>query len=163
MIENGKIAFAANLPNQFVYLKIKEFSRGCAYSVQIEDLRPYGTRLSQHLIDTAKFLGELEYRLYGADIIPTMVPRMLVKKWIFDDFQSVVWEPISVRMTKSAAFKKDGELRRPTFVWVDDRIIIKVMRSLWSLPVHRGKPAPFGLKTHSWQALALGSYSLYKK
>jgi hypothetical protein len=54
--------------------------------------------------------------------------------------------------------KKTGELYKPTMHYVDDRIVIYAMKEWWGIKTPKpGKSNEFGLKSHSWQALALGT------
>jgi hypothetical protein len=166
MIENGQIAFAANLPNQFVIPKIREFIQNAAYTVIIEDVRPYGTRLTQQLLDTSKFIGELCYRLIGLKVVPELIARWEVKKWVFETFKSDLEPLILKKMEKSekGLTKADGENRKPTFIWVDDRLIIKSMKKMWNIPTPKpGKTNKYGINAHSWQALALASLHITQK
>lgn len=66
------------------------------------------------------------------------------------------------------ANKKDREkagpeatLRKRTasFVYVDDRIVEKGVKLWWNIKKPKvGDRTPFGLKTHSWQGLALATF-----
>jgi hypothetical protein len=59
---------------------------------------------------------------------------------------------------------KDGELRKASFHYVDDRIVIAAMKKHWNIPTPKpGKSNALGFSSHSWQALAVGSYYLAKK
>jgi len=106
-----------------------------------------------------------------------------VRKWVFDAFPDVCMPAIDKRIAyldeygkrkneelrvggKKQKYRryitKSGELRKASFHYVDDRIIIAAMKKLWNIP----EPKPFksniyGLKEDSWQALALASYYLY--
>jgi hypothetical protein len=163
MIQDGQISFAANLPNQFVIPKIREFCKNSHYTVVIEDVRPYGVRLTQQLLDTTKFIGELQWRLMSLKIVPEMRPRFEVKKWVFDHFGWMIIPLIEAKMAKKGAVKQDGEPKAPHFMWVDDAMVVRAMKDLWEIPApERGYGYKHGLKDHSWQALALGSMILEK-
>jgi hypothetical protein len=171
MIENGQIAFAANLPNQFVIPKIAEFIQNAAYTVIIEDVRPYGTRLTEQLLDTAKFIGELCYRLIGLKVVPELIPRWEVKKWVFDTYNSEVLPYVKKKILaehKKRVKKHNEDPKKkeeyskpvpiPTWVCVDDRAVILAMKKMWHIPTPKpGKTNKYGINAHSWQALALAS------
>ncbi len=90
-----------------------------------------------------------------------MRPRFEVKKWVFDSFQSIVMPLIEAKMAKKGAVKDDGTPRVPHFMWVDDAIVVKAMKNLWKIPApKRGYGYKYGLKDHSWQALAAASVSI---
>lgn len=158
MIENGQIAFAANLPNQFVVPKIREFIQNARYTVIIEDVRPYGTRLTQQLLDTSKFIGELCYRLIGLKVVPELISRSEVRKWVFNTFPEVVLPDLVKKMKKLEKVNKDGSPRSPSFHYIDDRLVIKAMKKMWNIPTPKpGKTNQYGINSHAWQALALAS------
>lgn len=177
MTENGQIAFAANLPNQFVIPKIRELIQNVDYSVLIEDVRPYGTRLTQQLLDTSKFIGELCYRLIGLKVVPELTPRWEVKKWVFDTYNSDVLPYIQnkilaehkKRVKKHNEDPKEKEkyakpVPTPSWVWVDDRAVILAMKRMWHIPTPKpGKTNQYGINSHSWQALALLSMHITQK
>ena len=143
--------------------------------IVIEDIRPYSLQLSMQVIDTCKFIGELQYRLrneVSADF--TLESRASVKEWIFNRFPDICKPRIAdkierlhrqrIKTGKRGLQNQDGEMRKPSFVYVDDRIVIAAMKAHWGIPTPKvGKTTKYGLNSHSWQALALGSYYLSKK
>lgn len=184
VISNNTIIECVNLSNRLLCAKIKEYYVKYNILVVIEDIRPYSGKLSLDVIDTCKFIGELCYRLLNELRVPfKLYARYLVRKWVFDSFN----EPCVMAINKKIAYldeygarkneelktagkkpkyrryiTKEGVLRKASFNYVDDRIIISIMKKLWEIP----EPKPFksniyGLKEDSWQALALGSYYLY--
>jgi hypothetical protein len=106
-----------------------------------------------------------------------------VRKWVFDAYPDICIPAIDKKIAyldqygarKNEELKaegkkpkyrryitKSGELRKASFNYVDDRIIISVMKKLWKIPEPKPfKPNIYGLKDDSWQALALASYYLY--
>ena len=56
-----------------------------------------------------------------------------------------------------------GELRKPSMIYVCDRVVANAMRYFWELPSGQGKRNKLGLASHSWQALALCSYFILVK
>jgi hypothetical protein len=137
--------------------------------VVIEDVRPYSLRLSQQVIDTCKFIGELTYRLKSElKIEYSLNPRSEVKEWVFTNHAEVclpriekkIWDlhHRKEKMGLKGLRNANGDLRKPSFVFVDDRIMIAAMKEYWSIPTPKpGKSGMYGLKSHSWQALALGT------
>ncbi|HRP33520.1 MAG TPA: hypothetical protein PKV73_16605, partial [Agriterribacter sp.] len=159
VLQRGCIIGAWNLEHPNFYRKISYFlTLGC--KIAIEDLKPYSVRLTPQVIDTAKFIGECVYRLRidcGATV--EMVNRSAVKKWVFDTFPEICVPLIMKKIAKKGQrIASTGEFRRPSFVYVDDKIIVEAMKFHYKIP----KPPPgngymYGLKEHSWQALALAS------
>lgn len=155
-----------NIPNDNVLDYIASESCKCnKLYVVLEDVRPYNMRISDGIIQTIKFIGELEYRLRSANIPFELIPRWQVKQWVFLQFRTMAEPEIIKNMDRQSNRKiKAGDItekkeRKPSFVWVDDRIVQKAMRIHWSInkPLV-GKRTPFNLKDHSWQALGLASY-----
>lgn len=141
--------------------------------VVIEDVRAYGTRLSPQLLLTAKFIGELEYCLNQAAIAYVLIPRVRVKIWVYDTFPEIVLPRVGKKIAREdrRRAKNDlkrlrtvtGDLYKGNYIWVDDRMVQATMAQLWEIKKPKpGKHTQFGLKDHSWQALAIGSYYLQK-
>ena len=184
VISNEGIIECVNLSNDLVCDKIKEYYVKYNVLAVIEDIRPYSGKLSKDVIDTCKFIGELCYRLINELQVPfKLYPRYLVRKWVFDAFKEDCVGAIDKKIAyldeygarKNAELKeagkkqkyrryitKEGIMRKASFNYVDDRIIISVMKKLWKIPEPKPfKPNIYGLKDDSWQALALASYYLY--
>lgn len=132
--------------------------------VVVEDVRPYNMRITDGIIKTIKFLGELEWRLNLFTKF-TLIPRWEVKKWVFLQFNKMSIEAVERKIQASNKRKATkGEvikLNQPaTFVYVDDRIVANAMRKWWGIknPTKVGQRAAYNLKDHSWQALGLVSY-----
>lgn len=145
-------------------------------TVLVEDIRPYGLKLSPQIIETCKFLGELRYRLSRAKINVQWIPRNTVKKWIFDTFPAVVL-PLVGKKIKKGLFSACNVLtkeeiivqgngkqpRKSSFIWVDDRMVISAMKVMWNIETPKpGKTNKYGIKAHAWQALALGVFQISK-
>jgi hypothetical protein len=113
-------------------------------------------------VETCKFIGELVYRLRNeAGATVELLTRNEVKKWVFDRFPEVCVARIQQKIVKRGHKVASGEYRSPSFVYVDDKMVMEAMKVLYgiSLPPP-GKSYMYGLKDHSWQAL--GAASLYK-
>lgn len=130
--------------------------------VLIEDLQPFLGRFSQNVIDTAKQIGELKYRLKKKRIDCLLIKRSEIKKFVFDYFPDIVLPKIEKKISRKGLILKDGSPRKPHFVWVSDPIIEVAMRTYWKVekPWKRNK---YGLLTHSWQALALITCNVLSK
>lgn len=142
--------------------------------VVIEDLRYFPGRISMQVLDTVKFIGELNYRLkVELGLKVEYVTRGKVKKWVFDTFP----EECKARIDKKIAYldaygektgkrryvNQGGTRRKASFHWVDDRIVIAVMKEFWGIPTPKpGKKNIYGFCDDSWQALASGTYFLNK-
>ncbi len=159
VLDNGRITTAFNVSSDLFYSKITEFLIHRDFVVVIEDLRPYTTRLTQQVIDTAKFIGEAVYRLkceVGARI--ELIPRNEVKKWAFDKFPEICLPIIDKRIDRKGYVSANGENRKASFVFVDDKVMTECMKSLYKIPLPKaGKGYLHGLQKHSWQALACAS------
>jgi hypothetical protein len=98
-----------------------------------------------------------------------MVSRFQVKKWCFDSFPDVCLPLIDAKIAKGVLKgkyinKSTGENRPASFHFVDDRIVRQSMTKLWKLEAGKqGRKSPFGLKSHSFQALAVASFLLHTK
>ena len=159
VLDKGQITTAFNINSELFWNKITNFLVHRDFSVVIEDLRPYTTRLTQQVIDTAKFIGVAEYRLkceVGANT--QFVARNEVKKWCFDTFPHVCVPIIDKVIERKDYRNKDGELRKASFVYCNDSVIQKCMVDYYQIPFPKaGKGYLHGLKSHSWQALALAT------
>lgn len=129
--------------------------------------------LAMQTIETAKFIGELKYRLKNELYVDfELIPRFSVKKWVFNSFGELIIDKITKKIEyldsqgerlgrKRYRRKTDGGLYKPTLHYVDDRIVISAMKEYWNIKTPKpGKSNEFGLKSHSWQALALGTMYL---
>lgn len=159
IVTNGEVERGMVIPNDILLYKIAngEFS---GYKIIVEDLRAYSVRLSQDLITTAKFMGKLEYILSSAGLPPVMVERVKIKKMVYDKYPSAKGE-VEKMIRQRERLTKTGEFRKPSMIYVCDRVVANAVRYFWGLPQGQGKRNKLGLATHSWQALALCSYALF--
>lgn len=137
--------------------------------IVIEDIRYFKGKVSSQVLETIKFIGELNYRFKRElKLNVQYVTRGKVKKWIFDTYQGICVEYIDKKICylddygerkgRKRYRNKNGELRKATFHWVDDRIVLNVMKRLWNIPTPKpGKKNIYGFAEDSWQALAAGS------
>jgi hypothetical protein len=147
-------------------------------TVVIEDVRPYSLPVSQAIIDTCKFIGELHHRLKneaGAHCV--LVPRSDIKKWVFDAFPEMTGRVatkidkkcfdgcmVATREECRVNGKTGSKAGKPTFIYIDDRLVTESMRKLYAIPTPApGKGYKYGLKDDSWQALAAASWWRHKK
>ena len=130
--------------------------------IRDRDLRAYSTRLSQDLITTAKFLGKLEYLLTLQGSKQLMVERVKIKKMVYDKYPSAEQE-VKDKIRQRGKMTATGEFRKPSMIYVCDRVVANAMRYFWELPQGQGKRNKLGLASHSWQALALCSYYMFLK
>lgn len=165
-----RIGHCFNEPSGSVYDKILSLSGGNPFVVVIEDVYPYSMRLTPQIIATCKVIGELGFRFSTCPLASEVVfkPRNSVKKWVFDTAPDVVLPRIEKKMMALHArklklglrglIKKDGEMRTPSFHYVDDRTVIAALKSIYGIPTPKpGKSNIHGLVDHSWQALAVAS------
>lgn len=155
VIQGGKILRAWNIENEVLYDIITPYVLKDAVIV-IEDIRPYSIRLTPEVIKTCKVIGEMVYRLkVVAGLEVELVSRNQVKKWVFDNLKEAIMPSISEKVAKKFPDRK------PTFVFVDDRIVTIAMKHLFQIKQPApGKGYEFGLRDHSWQALAVAAYSM---
>ncbi len=158
ILTGDEINQADNVINDFLFDRIQaEIRPGTV--VVIEDVAPYSGRLKPQVIETCKFIGELVYRLKTAGIQHELHPRSAVKKWLFDSCPAIVIPRIEAKILKKGRLTKSGEPFKPTFIWVDDRIVIAGLKELWGIETPKpGKKNRFGITKHAWSALALASY-----
>lgn len=166
IISSGSIVGGYNKPNTDVYSFIEaEYLKCQEMAVIIEDVRPYNMRITNGIIDTIKFIGQLEWRLKQLESIKVvLIPRWNIKQWVFNSFPEIVLPKTEKKIDRWASKEANKSKKRviSKFVWVDDRIIISAMREYWGIEKVKkvGERTPFNLDTHSWQALALCSYYL---
>jgi hypothetical protein len=174
IIKMGCISVSGNLVNPEMMKFIKNNTTGIPNDqivAVIEDIRPYAAKLTMQIIETCKYIGELRYRLNEANIASEWPPRSVIKKWIFDSFPAICIPRIeakilyqdgrNVKLGKKGLRTKDGELRKPSFHYVDDRIVIAAMKERWDIETPKpGKTNRYKISAHGWQALAVGTYYL---
>jgi hypothetical protein len=159
IVSNGKIERGMVVPNDVLCGMLTDIKYK-SYKFVIEDLRAYSTRLSQDLITTAKFIGKIEYILEQEGNTPLMVERVKIKKMVYDKYPSAESE-VKDKIRQRGKMTVTGEFRKPSMIYVCDRVVANAMRYFWDLPQGQGKRNKLGLATHSWQALALCSYFLF--
>jgi hypothetical protein len=172
IVSSGKIIIGYNEPNENVIPKIQSFLCSerpkCPFLI-IEDIRPYSLQLNPQVIETCKFIGELKYRAkVELNIEYDLKSRNEVKQWVYDNHTDLCNPRIEEKIMKMHIRKErdgkkglrnaNGEMRKPSFAFVDDRIIVAAMKEQWGIPTPKpGKTSMYGLSTHSWQALALAT------
>jgi len=170
IIDSGRIVSAFEISSQDLWIRLTNFLLKEHLIVAVEDIKPYSLPLTPQVIDTCKWIGEAVYRLknsVGCEV--EMVSRFQVKKWCFDSFPDVCLPLINEKIDKGVLkgkyiSKKNGDKRPASFHFVDDRIVRKCMTKLWDLPTGKqGRKSAFGLKSHSFQALAVASFLLHSK
>ena len=165
---------AFNLRNDYdLYDIITNYSLHSDLTIVIEDIKPYSLKLTPDVIETCKFIGELNYRLKVASGFKVvMVSRYDIKKWVYDTFPLVCEPLIDLKIEKkmySACLLADrSEIRvdtrgrnkrKASFIYVDDKIVTESMKHLYGLEKPKsGKGYKFGLRTHAFQALACASF-----
>ena len=159
-------------PNS-VYKRIMSICGTHRAIVVIEDIFPFSNRLTPSVIDTCKLIGELTYRFNTTENISVkLIPRNTVRNWIFKTVPDVVTPRVIKKMVALDARivknggkglrNKEGKFYDPHFKFVDDRTVIAALKSIYNIPTPKpGKPNIFGLKNHSWQALAAASFYRY--
>jgi len=170
-LTGSTIGHCFNEKSVSVYRRILSLSEGKSIVIVIEDIKPYSLRLTPQVIDTCKIIGELTYRFNHCKQVESvnLVARNSVKKWIFDTCPDVVLPRIEKKMAAlhsrkiakgmKGLIKADGEMRTPSFHYVDDRSVIAAIKSIFNIPTPKpGKPNIYGLVDHNWQALATGAY-----
>jgi hypothetical protein len=173
--DDSSIEYASVVKNPEIIDKVREYLLNSNLIVVIEDIRPFRMGMAMQTIQTAKFIGELSYRLKNECFVDfELYPRFDVKKWVFERFNHLVLDRINSKIEyldkqgerlgrKRYRRKKDGELYKATMHYVDDRIVIAAMKEYWGLETPKpGKKNKHGLKSHSWQALALGTMYMAK-
>jgi hypothetical protein len=174
IIKMGCISVSSNLDNPGMMKFIKTHTAGIPNDeivAVIEDIRPYASKLTMQIIDTCKYIGELRYRLDEANIASEWPPRSAIKKWVFDSFPTVCIPRIeakilyqdgrNIKQGKKGLRTKDGELRKPSFHYVDDRIVVAAMKEHWGIETPKpGKTNKYKISAHGWQALAAGTHYL---
>jgi hypothetical protein len=174
ILRNGEIVLAENALHDrlFTVILSTNIQKSAHITVLVEDIRPYGLKLSPQIIETCKFLGELRYRLQTAKINVQWIPRNTVKKWVFDTFPEIVlplvgkkigkglFKACNVTTKEEILVQFNGKRpRKESFIWVDDRMVIAAMKQMWDIETPKpGKTNRYGVKAHAWQALAVGSF-----
>jgi hypothetical protein len=93
-----------------------------------------------------------------------LVPRSAVKKWVFEAHADIV-KPLCQIKSDKAADKRAAEngdsvvtYKTASFIYVDDRMVQLSMIEHYEIPIPKpGDGYEYGLKDHSWQALAVAT------
>ena len=157
---------------------IREYTKEYDVFVVIEDIVSYDGKVNKDILATVRWIGELTYRLRAElNVKYDIMERWKVKQWCFDNYKAVCLPEIEkniVRLDNYAIhyneankdnkgfvkrkryIKKDGSYYSGSFAYVDDRIVIKVMKAHWCIETPKAfKSNPYGLSSHSWQSLGL--------
>ena len=160
IVAYGQIVKGMVIPNEQV-LELLTDPIYLTYKIVIEDLRAYSVRLSQDLIHTAKFIGVMEYVLKTNKSDYLLVERVKIKKMVYDKYPSAEIEVRDKIKQRGKINPSTLEYRKPSMIYVCDRVVANAMRYFWNLPKGQGQRNKLGLATHSWQGLALCSYVLF--
>jgi len=166
----GNTIRAWEVPPERAFDLIMEESGGSPGQVAIEDMTGYSVPLSKDVIETCKLIGVLAYR-FGQVAAVHLVTRGMVKKAIFEAVPAVciprIEAKIAAKHRRSIAkgekgmLNKDGNMRSPSFHYVDDRIVIAAVKEVLNIPTPKpGKRNIYGLTGHSWQALAVACFQI---
>jgi hypothetical protein len=137
---------------------------GSSLLIIIEDMRPYNMRVTDNVINTIKFIGQLEWRLRELHIDFVLFPRWEIKSWVYSSNTEMCNVEIKKKIEYAASRKekivgRPIDRRKPSFVYVDDRIVEKAIKLWWKIEKPKvGQPCPFGLQTHAWQGLSLATF-----
>jgi hypothetical protein len=158
-IVDGQIHYVSTVSNKQVFEIIMGYiARYRRVISVIEDMKPFAGNLSQQAIDTCKFIGELTWRLSEIEAKYVMLNRSQIRKWVYDLLPTEILPMIIYRIEQRNAKNNDGKNRKPSFVYVNDGIVLKAMKILWKIETPKaGKGYIHGLRTHTWSALALAS------
>jgi hypothetical protein len=157
---DGYINFAANTSNEKVIDVVRGYQEDYRLRVVVEDIRPYSGITSMNTLETCKYIGELRYRLKTARIAFRMYPRATVKQWIFENYKKLLIPLIDAKIIEDFKKGKLRNLRKASYNYVDDSMIVYAMRHHWGIPEPSriGERNIYGLSAHSWQALALATF-----
>ena len=79
----------------------------------------------------------------------------------YGKYNSLAYPLVLEKVKKSNNKRKDGSDRKPSFVYVDDRIVKKAMELHWGITVRNGIKQKNGINGHAWQALGAVTYYLF--
>lgn len=171
VITDGCIEYACNCDSDRLWSLLTGYILKGTKAIVIEDLAAYTGRLTPQLIDTAKFIGMAVYKIqsgFSGEVV--LMKRSSVKKWVFDTYHDVVY-PICQAKSDKAAEKRAAEngdssvtYKTASFIYVDDAIVQRAMMLHYGIDKPpAGKGYAYGLKEHSWQALAVATTWYNKK
>jgi hypothetical protein len=162
VISDGVIQVGDTIGNSHVFDFILNAGEGCdKLIIAIEDMRPYNMRITDGVIQTIKFIGQIEWRLREAGITYDLIPRWQVKQWVFLQYRLII-EPLIDRKIELAAKRKIKAGEKPrnasaSFIYVDDRMVSTAMREFWKIEKVKRVGQEAFLKDHAWSALAVAS------
>jgi hypothetical protein len=172
VLDDNQITGAFNWTIPVLWSKISQFLIHPNLTVVVEDIRPYSVQLMPQVIETCKLIGVIEDRLKNwAGINVELIPRGEVQRWAFESFNVTCMRLINKKIDKKMFLccdVKTKELlwldangkprRKGSFIYIDDKIMTEVMKEMYGIPMPKpGDGYKFGLKNHSWQALAVAS------
>lgn len=153
---DDELLVGENLPNDRLFDLIDKYTLfdKVRLFVVYEDIRPYTSRFNMDTINTCKLIGRLEYVLKTRMVPFYAVTRNEVKSFVFKKYPMICIPDINKKIEKKGRVNKDGKALKPSFQYVDDRIVKRVMKHHWKIETPKpGKSDPRGIKTHVWQAL----------
>ena len=167
-IKSGCIDCAANMENEALFDLIDRYTLFGNDKVRLmvlyEDIRPFTSRFNMDTINTCKMLGRLEYVLKQRLVAYKAITRNEVKSWVFNNYKEHLVDVISKRITATGRKRKDGTDLKPSFHYVNDRLVYKAMCLHWGIERPKpGKSNKYGIRTHSWSALAVATVYLTGK
>jgi hypothetical protein len=132
--------------------------------VVYEDIRPFTSRFNMDTINTCKVIGRLEYVLKQRLVANKAITRNEVKSWVFRNYKEHIVDVIEKRIEATGKKNKNGENKKPSFHYVNDRLVYKAMRLHWDIDKAKvGRSNKYGLKSHSWSALAVATTYLHNE
>jgi hypothetical protein len=130
-------------------------------------------KLTPTVIDTCKLIGRLSEKFEHCKQVTSIqyVPRNSIKNWVYNTVPDVCIPRINkkilakhnrnIKSGKKGLTKLDGEMRQPSFNWVDDYIVKEAMKVIHKIPDPLpGKSNIYGItkESHAWQALAVCTF-----
>jgi hypothetical protein len=83
---------------------------------------------------------------------------------VFDNFYQLVVPFIDKRIMMLAKKNNKEKLRKASFNYINDRLVVMAMRKHWNQGEFKpGKKNKLGLRSHAWQALGVLSCYLDKE
>lgn len=121
-----------------------------------EDIRPFTSRFNMDTINTCKMIGRLECVLNQRRVPFKAITRNEVKNFVFKRYPDIVLPVVIGKIEKKGGVSKKGKPLKPSFQYVDDRIVHAAMRYEYKIEKQkRGKTNMYGISTHAWQALGV--------
>lgn len=165
------------IPNNQVIGYIGKFTENNNVLIVLEDIVSYDGKVNRDVLNTVKFIGELTYRISNELRVKyETIERWEVKKWAFDNYSSICIPEIEkniVRLSNHAIrfnqlhkddkktikrktyLTADGSYFKPSFAYVGDRILVKVLKEHWAIEEQKKfTKNKYGLESHSWQGLS---------